>query len=63
VGYSRAYLAHLVREDELLGHRLITLHNVCFTVELCRRAREEIVAGGYEEWAHAWISRYAGTAA
>jgi queuine tRNA-ribosyltransferase len=62
-GYSRAYLAHLVREDELLGHRLITLHNVRFTVELCRQAREEIVAGGYEEWAHAWISRYAGTAA
>ncbi len=59
-GYSRAYLAHLVRENELLGHRLITLHNVCFTVGLCRRARAEIVAGGYEEWARAWISRYAG---
>jgi queuine tRNA-ribosyltransferase len=56
-GYSRAYLAHLVREDELLGHRLITLHNVRFTVDLCRRAREEIVAGRYEEWARAWISR------
>jgi queuine tRNA-ribosyltransferase len=62
-GYSRAYLAHLVREDELLGHRLITLHNVHFTVELCRRAREKIVAGGYEEWARAWISRYTGAAA
>ena len=57
-GYSRAYLAHLVRENELLGHRLITLHNVCFTVELCRRAREEILAGNYEKWARAWISRY-----
>jgi len=62
-GYSRAYLAHLVREDELLGHRLITLHNVRFTVELCRRAREEILAGDYEGWSRAWISRYAGTAA
>ena len=40
--YSRAYLAHLVREDELLGHRLITLHNVHFMVELCRQARERI---------------------
>jgi queuine tRNA-ribosyltransferase len=58
-GYSRAYLAHLVRENELLGHRLITLHNVRFTVDLCRRAREEIVAGGYGEWSRAWISRYA----
>jgi queuine tRNA-ribosyltransferase len=60
-GYSRAYLAHLVRENELLGHRLITLHNVRFTVDLCRRAREEIVAGGYGEWSRAWISRYAGS--
>jgi queuine tRNA-ribosyltransferase len=58
-GYSRAYLAHLVRENELLGHRLITLHNVCFTLELCRQARAQILAGGYEEWARAWISRYA----
>jgi queuine tRNA-ribosyltransferase len=56
--FSRAYLAHLVRENELLGHRLLTLHNVRFTVDLCRRAREEIVAGHYEKWAQAWISRY-----
>jgi queuine tRNA-ribosyltransferase len=60
-GFSRAYLAHLVRENELLGHRLLTLHNVCFTVELCRRAREAIVAGHYQEWARTWISRYAGS--
>ena len=59
-GYSRAYLAHLVRENELLGHRLLTLHNVRFTVELCRRAREEIVVGNYEEWASAWIHCYQG---
>ena len=60
-GYSRAYLAHLVREDELLGHRLITLHNVLFTGELCRRARMEILAGGYEGWAREWVSRYTGS--
>ena len=57
-GFSRAYLAHLVHENELLGHRLLTLHNVRFTVDLCRRAREEIVAGHYEAWSRAWISRY-----
>ena len=60
-GFSRAYLAHLVRENELLGHRLVTLHNVRFTADLCRRARDEIVAGNYERWARAWISRYAGS--
>jgi queuine tRNA-ribosyltransferase len=57
-GYSRAYLAHLVRENELLGHRLLTLHNVHFTVDLCRRARAKIFAGDYERWARAWTRRY-----
>ena len=57
-GYSRAYLSHLVREDELLGHRLITLHNVHFTGALCRRARAEISAGRFAGWSSAWISRY-----
>jgi queuine tRNA-ribosyltransferase len=60
-GYSRAYLAHLVRENELLGHRLITLHNVHFAVELCRRARREIQAGRFEVWSRAWIARYEGS--
>ena len=57
-GFSRAYLSHLVREDELLGHRLLTLHNVHFTVALCRRARAEISVGGFAGWSEAWISRY-----
>ena len=57
-GYSRAYLSHLVREDELLGHRLLTLHNVHFTVALCRRARAEISAGGFAGWSEACIARY-----
>ena len=58
--YSRAYLAHLVRENELLGHRLVTLHNVHFMVELCRQARERISKGEFQEWARAWKARYSG---
>ncbi len=49
-GYSRAFLSHLVREDELLGHRLLTYHNVHFVTELCREARERIKAGDFEGW-------------
>jgi queuine tRNA-ribosyltransferase len=60
--YSRAYLSHLVRENELLAHRLVTLHNVHFTGELCRRARAAIEEGRYEEFMGAWSSRYAGPA-
>ena len=61
-GYSRAYLAHLVREDELLGHRLVTLHNVHFMLALCRRARKEILAGSFQAWSKDWKAWYSGTA-
>lgn len=57
-GYSRAYLAHLVRENELLGHRLVTLHNVHFVIDLCRKARAHIRQGDYEGWSGIWISRF-----
>ncbi|CAN5620707.1 tRNA guanosine(34) transglycosylase Tgt [soil metagenome] len=60
-GYSRAYLAHLVREDELLGHWLVTLHNVHFMMELCRRARESILRSEFEAWSRDWEARYSGT--
>jgi queuine tRNA-ribosyltransferase len=59
-GYSRAYLSHLVRENELLAHRLVTLHNVHFTSELCGQARAAILKGRYGEFMRTWISRYTG---
>jgi queuine tRNA-ribosyltransferase len=40
--FSRAYLRHLVNQNELLGHRLLTLHNLRFLLELTRGAREAI---------------------
>ena len=43
--FSRAYLRHLVNQQELLGHRLLTLHNLHFLLELTRRARAAIERG------------------
>ncbi len=43
--YSRAYLRHLDRCNEILGVRLATLHNLHFYLELMRRIREAIAAG------------------
>jgi queuine tRNA-ribosyltransferase len=63
IGYSRAYLSHLVRENEMLAHRLVTLHNVQFVGELCRRARAAISEGRYGEFMEAWVSRYKGQSA
>ena len=40
--FSRAYLRHLVNQSELLGLRLLTLHNLCFLLELTAGARRAI---------------------
>jgi queuine tRNA-ribosyltransferase len=44
-GYSRAYLAHLLRSGEALGARLASLHNLRFYLRLLERARDAIAAG------------------
>lgn len=41
-GYSRGYINHLVREKEILGIRLLTLHNLRFVLRLFERMRESI---------------------
>jgi queuine tRNA-ribosyltransferase len=44
--FSRAYIRHLVNQQELLGHRLLSLHNLSFLIELTARARAAIERGG-----------------
>jgi queuine tRNA-ribosyltransferase len=48
-GYSRAYLRHLLKTGEMLGGRLLSLHNVFFYLDLVRRLREAILAGTFRE--------------
>ena len=49
--WSRAYLRHLFVSKEMLGPRLVSLHNLWLYGELMRRAREHIAAGDYGSWA------------
>ncbi|MGE0788766.1 MAG: tRNA guanosine(34) transglycosylase Tgt [Sandaracinaceae bacterium] len=49
--FSRAYLHHLVRANEMLGPRLLTQHNLWFYGELTRAAREAISLGRYAAFA------------
>jgi queuine tRNA-ribosyltransferase len=43
--FSRAYIRHLVNQEELLGLRLLTLHNLHFVLEVTAGARAAIEAG------------------
>jgi queuine tRNA-ribosyltransferase len=56
-GYTRAYLRHLLKSGEILGARLLTLHNVTLYMQLVRTLREAILAGDFEDVRSAILSR------
>src|SRR3954468_23822886 len=56
--FSRAYIRHLFVSDEMLGMRLLSLHNVHFLVRLMRDARDAIRAGTISAWSRDWLARY-----
>ena len=53
-GYSRAYINHLVKQHEMLGGQLLSMHNIYFLLELMRQAREAILAGTYSDFVEEW---------
>jgi queuine tRNA-ribosyltransferase len=54
--YSRAYLRHLDRCNEILGSRLNTIHNLHFYLELMRQLRAAIAAGRVEAFARDFLA-------
>ncbi len=56
--FSRAYIRHLYVADEMLGLRLLSLHNVHFLVSLMRRARAALLGGTFDGWSEGWLRRY-----
>jgi queuine tRNA-ribosyltransferase len=58
--FSRAYLRHLVNQQELLGLRLLSLHNLRFLLDLTAGAREAIEAGRLADFKREALSRLAG---
>jgi len=55
--FSRAYLRHLVNQQELLGHRLLTLHNLRFLLDLVAGARGAIERGELQSYTDAALAR------
>ncbi|HYS13374.1 MAG TPA: tRNA-guanine transglycosylase, partial [Burkholderiaceae bacterium] len=59
-GYTRAYLHHLQRVNEILGARLNTVHNLHYYLDLMRQARSAIEAGGFSAFADGTRARRRG---
>ena len=54
--YTRAYLRHLDRCNEILGSRLNTIHNLHFYIGLMRSLRAAIAAGDLAAWARGFLT-------
>ena len=57
-GFSRGYIRHLIKAEEILGLRLITAHNLYFYLDLMSRARAAIENQGFDQFSHSFLSNY-----
>ena len=56
--FSRGYLRHLFVAEDILGLRLVSIHNVRFLVRLGELARAHILDGTFDGWSREWLRRY-----
>ena len=56
--FNRSYLRHLFNADEILGLRLVSLHNVYFYLKMMSDIREAIEKDGFKEFKKEFLERY-----
>jgi queuine tRNA-ribosyltransferase len=56
--FSRGYIRHLIKAEEILGLRLITLHNLHFYLNLMSQARSEIESGAFDRFRKTFVAGY-----
>lgn len=58
--YTKAYLAHLFRADEMFAATLASVHNLYFLINLVKKMRGEMISGNFEEYKKVWLEKYLG---
>jgi queuine tRNA-ribosyltransferase len=56
--FTRAYIRHLLKTNEILGVRLTTIHNLYFTLRLLENAREAIRRGRFGEFKREFFEKF-----
>jgi queuine tRNA-ribosyltransferase len=56
--FSRGYIRHLIKAEEILGLRLITLHNLHFYLDLMRQARAQIEKETFDSFRKSFVAGY-----
>lgn len=55
MNYTRAYIHHLFKAEELIGYNLISFHNIHFMLRLMEEIREAIKADAFQELKKKWM--------
>jgi queuine tRNA-ribosyltransferase len=58
--FSRAYVRHLTTANEILGHHLLTVHNLHLMLTIAREIRESVIEGRFQAYREAFWSDYEG---
>lgn len=56
--YTRAYIHHLFKTQELLGYRLMTIHNIRFVIKLVEQIRIALKNDTFNELKYSWLGRH-----
>ena len=56
--HTRAYIRHLFNAEEILGLRLVSLHNIYFYVRLIQMSREAILENRFEKFKKEFLDKY-----
>ncbi|MEO6168367.1 MAG: tRNA guanosine(34) transglycosylase Tgt, partial [Chitinophagales bacterium] len=56
-GHSKAFLRHLLMQNEILGCQVASVHNLCFYLWLVKEARQHIAAGDFTSWKNKMVKQ------
>lgn len=56
--FTKSYLHHLFKADEMLAGTLASVHNLKFLVTLCEEARDALIQGTFQEFKESFVKRY-----
>lgn len=56
--YTRAYIRHLVNVNEILGARLLTIHNLHFLIDMMEKIRESILEDRFLEYKEEFYKKF-----
>lgn len=59
--FSRSYVRHLMTENEILGHRILSLHNIAFLFHLMKQIRYHIAEGSFTSFKKDFLAKFHST--